>query len=207
MATLYLKVAQSQCFHKKVLTVKDIASIYCTDPDIKHGAEQIPIIYFEHYPNDKKVLSVLKIVEEIEKKYPDTMIMNMGELDCILYYKAAKTEKKWVRYCKIASICLVGFFGSAFSIMAYNTDISADTLFDQIYNLVIGKPAQGPGILQLTYSIGLAIGVIVFFNHVAKKRLSDDPTPFEVQMRMYEKNVNDTFIIGADRKEELIDVD
>ena len=70
----------------------------------------------------------------------------------------------------------------------------------------MGQEANGPSILSLTYSIGLLVGVIVFFNHAAQKRLTDDPTPFQVQMRLYERDVNDTFIKGAGRKKEEIDV-
>lgn len=206
MVFLYLKADQSQCFNKKTIKIKDMASVYCSDPDIKQGVEQIQVLMFDRYPNDKKVISILKIIELIEMEYPDVVVNNLGEQDMIVYYKAGQQEKKWVLWAKIISICATSFFGSAFSIMAYNTDISAEDLFSKIYHLVMGKMPAGPTIIQLTYSIGLAIGVIVFFNHVANKKLSDDPTPFEVQMRMYEKNVNDTFITGAGRKEEEYDV-
>lgn len=207
MVFVYIKAEQSQCFHKKTITVKDMASVYCSDPDIKKGVEQIQVVMFERYPNDKKVVSILKVIELIEMEYPHVLVMNMGEKDMIVYYKAEKTEKKWMMWLKIISICATAFFGAGFSIMAYNTDVSAQDLFTKLYYLVMGEMPMGPTIIQLTYSIGLAIGVIVFFNHVANKRLSDDPTPFEVQMRMYEQNVNDTFIIGAGRKEEEIDAD
>lgn len=86
--------------------------------------------------------------------------------------------------------------------MAYNNDVGLERLFAKVYEWMTGMEQQGPGILELSYSIGLAAGIIVFFNHAARKRLSDDPTPFEVQMRMYERDVNDTFIIGAGRKQQ-----
>ena len=54
---------------------------------------------------------------------------------------------------------------------------------------------------------GLAIGIILFFNHAGKIKLNDDPTPFEVQMRLYERDVNDTLMINAGRKGEEADVD
>ena len=40
-----------------------------------------------------------------------------------------------------------------------------------LYRLVMGQEANGPSILSLTYSIGLLVGVIVFFNHAAQKRI------------------------------------
>ena len=55
--------------------------------------------------------------------------------------------------------------------------------------------------------MGLAAGIILFFNHAGKFKISDDPTPFEVQMRLYEKDVNDTLMTNADRKKVEEDVD
>lgn len=207
MVFLYIKGDQSQCFHKKTITVKDMAKIYCTDPDVKQGVERIPVAVFQRYPNDKVVISILRIIELIQQQYPEIVVINLGEQDMILYYKEGKQEKKWILYLKIVLICATAFFGAAFSIMAYNADISAHELFTKLYYLVMRRMPMGPNILQLSYSVGLAAGVIVFFNHVANRKLSDDPTPFEVQMRLYEENVNETFIIGAGRKEEELDAD
>ena len=53
--------------------------------------------------------------------------------------------------------------------------------------------------------IGLALGIVVFFNHVAAKKLNTDPTPLEVEMRLYEDNISKTLIANADRKESKID--
>ena len=58
----------------------------------------------------------------------------------------------------------------------------------------------GPGILELSYSIGLPLGILVFFNHFSRAALSKDPTPVEVQMRAYETDVNTTLVKEADRE-------
>lgn len=59
----------------------------------------------------------------------------------------------------------------------------------------------------IAYSLGLFIGIIVFFNHGAKKKFSDDPTPLQVQMRQYEQEVNQTVITDASRKKAERDAD
>ena len=102
---------------------------------------------------------------------------------------------------------LLAFFGAAFSIMTFNTDVTTPELFDQIYLLFTGKEADGPGVLQAAYSIGLFLGIILFFNHGGKYRLTNDPSPLQVQMRQYEQGVNQTFIIDAERNEDSQDVD
>ena len=104
-------------------------------------------------------------------------------------------------------VSLIAFFGAAFSIMTFNTDVTTPNLFAQLTELFTGRPEQGPGILQLTYSIGLFLGIILFFNHGGKYKLTNDPSPLQVQMRQYEQGVNQAFIIDAERNQENKDVD
>ena len=68
------------------------------------------------------------------------------------------------------------------------------------------KP-QGSTILELNYSIGLTIGILLFFNHFGKKRFSVDPTPLEVQMRTYENEIQTTLVENASRKGKELDAD
>ena len=70
----------------------------------------------------------------------------------------------------------------------------------------MGKEASGFTVLEGSYSVGLALGILVFFNHFSKWKLNTDPTPLEVEMRTYEDNISKTLIQNAERKEQDIDV-
>ena len=75
-----------------------------------------------------------------------------------------------------------------------------------MHTVIIGKPAEGINILEISYSIGLAIGIIVFFNHIGGRRITKDPTPIEVEMRIYEKDVNTALIETSNREGDTLDV-
>ena len=60
--------------------------------------------------------------------------------------------------------------------------------------------------MEFAYSIGLDVGIIGFLNHNGKRRLAKDPTPVEVEMRKYEKDVNTTLVETASREGKTIDV-
>lgn len=205
--TIYVKAEQSVCLNVPKVLIKDVAKVYCSSPDVKNTIEKTELYVFPKKVNGKEVFSIMKVVELIEKQFKDLDIENMGETDFIVYYKPPKKENTWLLNIKIVCVCLITFCGSFFSIMTYNNDVGVEDVFYMLHRLILGQEPSGPSIVQLMYSIGLTIGVIIFFNHAANKKLTDDPTPFQVQMRLYEKDVNDTFIIGADRKEETIDVD
>ena len=50
------------------------------------------------------------------------------------------------------------------------------------------------------------MGILVFFNHIGKKKITSDPTPIQVEMRKYEQDVDMTFIENAGRKGHEHDV-
>ena len=68
------------------------------------------------------------------------------------------------------------------------------------------KKSTGVMILEVSYSVGLILGVTLFFNHFGKRKVTLDPTPIEVQMRLYEDQVETTVIRNASRKESGVDV-
>ncbi len=71
----------------------------------------------------------------------------------------------------------------------------------------MGSEPAGVSALEVAYSVGLSLGIIVFFNHVGGRRLTKDPTPIEVEMRKYETDVNNALVDTAEREGKTIDVE
>lgn len=66
--------------------------------------------------------------------------------------------------------------------------------------MLMNREPQGLNTLEVSYSIGLAAGIIVFFNHVGGRRITKDPTPIEVSIRNYEEDVDKALIAQAGRE-------
>ena len=90
--------------------------------------------------------------------------------------------------------------------MVYNNDVDMVKVFGQLYKVFLGTKPDDPTFVELFYSVGLALGIFLFFNHVPGKKVTNEPTPIQVQMRLYEQDVNRTFLLGASRKGEELDV-
>lgn len=78
---------------------------------------------------------------------------------------------------------------------------------DRSMNWLIGKKSNGFTILEIMYSVGLVVGILIFFNHFGKKRFTVDPTPMEVQMRLYENDIQTTLVEDAARRKDEIDLE
>ena len=149
---------------------------------------------------------MLKIIECIHEQFPKIEVQNLGETDIIVTYENQKTPVLIWHLLKTAFVAAITFFGAAFSIMAFNNDVDVTRLFGQVHELLTGQTSDGFTILEITYSIGLTAGILVFFNHFGKKRFTTDPTPMEIQLRLYENDIQTTLVENAERKGEELDV-
>ena len=206
---LYIKIDQNCLIKQPKVILSDIAKLECEDEPLLRKIKAIEIHRFRDDPKDHKTvsMSILKVIELIHKIKPGLLVVNEGESDFILEYKENKEQNGWLEKLKTVVLCIVIFFGSAYTIMAFNNDVGILEMFDKFYQQVMGVPLEGVTELQVCYSIGLAVGITVFFNHIGSKKITPDPTPIQVSMRKYEKDVDTTFIENASRKEHNIDVE
>lgn len=208
--TLYLKIAKNSMVKDRHVKLSDVATMTSTNQAMVRQLKQLKIYSFPERGKKSEyvqVMSALKVIEMIQKEYPNADISNEGEADFVMEYEAKMQPGKASQIGKAVLLCLVIFFSASFSIMAFNNDISITQLFDNLYQQVTGFKPDGVTELEICYSIGLPIGVIIFFNHFGNKKITNDPTPIQVEMRKYEKDVDDTYIENAGRGGEELDVD
>lgn len=205
-ATIYIKAEQNVEMQSEDVYVKDIAKLACSDEQILAKVKAIKLHHFKKGEPKRQVISLLRVIEEIDKVCPNADVQSIGEAAVMVELINVDKHKGPVQTAKLAFVALVSFFGTSFTIMAFHNDIGINEVFTKIYEMVMGRQGDGYGILELAYSIGLAVGIIVFFNHIGGRRITKDPTPIEVEMRIYEEDVNKALIETADREGKTIDV-
>ena len=198
--TLYIQTDMNILIKHPHVYLQDIARLYCSNSKVLNRLRVLPVANLNPDTPGRYTMSVMDLVDLIQKKEPDLDITPLGELSFILTYQPPGKPQMIFEILKVVFISLASFFGAAFSIMTFNTDADVGTLFKQIYQQVTGNVSNGFTILEISYSIGLAAGVLFFFNHFGRKKFSADPTPMQVQMRQYEDNVNTTLLEESSRK-------
>lgn len=204
--TIYIKAEQNVEVSNKEVTLGDVVKMECVDKDLLAKLKVKKLLRIQNEGSHRLVVSILKIVEIIHEEFPNLEVQNMGVTDIIVTYEGEKNKHKTFEVIKVIMVVIVSFVGAAFAIMTFNNDSGTNTLFSQIYEMFMGKAKEGFSILELTYSIGLTVGILVFFNHFGKKRLTVDPTPIEIEMRLYEKDIQTTLIDDYSRKGKTLDV-
>ena len=202
---IYLKAEQNAEVMEPQVCVKDIASVYCADQTVLAKAKSLRVHQFHEKEQKRQVVSILYVIELLEKEC-GREVVSLGENAVLIELVKTDRHKGPLQWIKMVFVAGISFFGTGFTIMAFHNDISIGKIFGQVYELVMGKEADGFTILEVAYSLGLAVGIILFVNHVGRRRITKDPTPIEVEMRVYETDVNKALIETADREGKSIDV-
>ena len=204
--TVYLNLSEITEVHSQYVFLKDVAKVYCGDTHIQNKCECLKIKHITENKSRRYVENALDVIAMLEKLDNSIQVNNVGKVEYIIDYQPPRQPHTLWQWAKTVFVCIVCFCGAAFAIMTFNNDANVRDVFQELYYLVTGKEASGMTILELTYSIGLALGILIFFNHFAKWKLTTDPTPLEVEMRLYEDNISKTLIQNDGRKEQGIDV-
>lgn len=194
--TLYVKPSkQAKVIGKKEITVQDLAKL---EGDQTLVEQMLPVVVMRVKKPDqeqKLYASFLDIAKAIRKVNPNVTLDCVGELDTmIMYAPQMKQPKKGVEFLKVLLVCVILFFGSALAIMTFHNDASVPDVLKIVHTIFTGEETDRPVLLIISYAAGIAIGIMSFFNHFGRKKLTDDPTPVQVEFVAYKKQIDDAVV-------------
>jgi len=181
---------------RRAILVRDVCDVVAAK-DVTAKIKKLHLVSIKNDGEYKKnyIVSVTDIITVITQSYPNSTVSNVGEMDTLVQYAAEKSRDNSVlKWLKIAAVVILLFFGSSTAIMSFHTDGQIPKIFERYYSMFFGEERENPAIVNVPYSIGLALGIIVFYNHFMGKKLTDDPTPIEVEMEKYDNDVTETMV-------------
>ena len=187
---LYIQTEKNVEVHSPEVYVQDVASLSCSNGKVLNRNKARKLFTIPDEKPGRYVISAMEIVDLIQRNEESVDVTHIGEANFILTYETQKHAHQFYSWLKTIFVSLVTFFGGAFSIMTFNTDVDTAGLFTKVYEQITGR-----------VSIGIGLGVTFFFNHFGGRKITEDPTPMEVEMRVYEDDVNKTLIEQEKRKE------
>lgn len=204
---IYIKpVKKAVIAGRTSIYIKDISEVFTNDKLLKK-VKDIKLMEIKNKESKNYLITVIDIIGAIDKALPGHTINNVGEMDTIIEYSHEKAkENKFINIAKIVFVTIILLAGSSTAIMSFHSDAQMASIFENYYYIFFNEKVENPILIDLPYSIGLAVGIIVFFNHFSGKKITEDPTPIEVEMSVYESQVTDNIIDSLNtervRKEE-----
>ena len=138
--TLYLKVERNVQVHDAKVTIGDLAQILCTDKATENRIKTIKVPQATNGKPGRHAMSVMELIDLIQKEVQGIEINNIGEYDFIVTYENPKHATKALGYAKTAFVAILSFFGAAFAIMTFNNDVDIPvrTALSAVYRNGIG---------------------------------------------------------------------
>lgn len=182
--------------------LKDVAQIIA-DESILEELSRVPLYKVTAEDRNIIIIDVMKVIKQLTEKFAAIEVQMIGPAQTIIEVVAQKRKMSKPMF---ILIWLLLFFGAALTIMNFHEDVSMQEVQQKIFTLVTGEIDHKPLIFQIPYSIGLGLGMIIFFNHVFKKRLNEEPSPLEVEMFNYQMDL-DNYVSLNENKESMKKID
>ena len=129
------------------------------------------------------VIDVMKVIEIIQQKASHLQINLLGSGQTLVE----------IIYEKKTHPIFSGLYGCYFSlsgpIIYFHEDVSMQQVHQRLYYMITGEFNAQPLLFQIPYSLGLGLGMVLFFNHVFQKRINEEPSPLEVEMFQYQQSL------------------
>ncbi|MEF2244901.1 MULTISPECIES: stage V sporulation protein AA [unclassified Paenibacillus] len=196
--TLYLRLKRKMYIKpEETVTLGQIARLVTDNKALEQRLMDAELYKHRQEDGNRVVVDLLQIVQAIRQIEPLLSIESYGDPQVLLMV-AEKRAQPRVAVLLVSWVLL--FFGSGLAIMNFHTDVGMKDAQIRIVELITGQKSERPLWFQIPYSIGIGAGMVLFFNHLFRKRFNEEPNPLEVELFMYQENMNDYVIADEMRK-------
>lgn len=174
------------------LSLADLAQVL-----VPEGHEHVTNLPIYDVPIDEHyiVLDALYVVDKLTQHDPSLFVKIIGPSESIL---EVDQKQKVPSRLALVFVWLLLFIGSGLAIINFHTDVSMLQVHQRIHYLVTGRTSEQPLWLQIPYSFGIGLGMVLFFNHLFKRRFNEEPSPLEVEMNLYQENI-DRYVVQHEK--------
>ncbi|MGE7683539.1 stage V sporulation protein AA [Peribacillus simplex] len=199
VAVVYIRMRNRvQVKGNQTVRIKDIARIIGPE-EVITIIEEIILITVKKEDRNIIVIDLAQVIMAIRKMDQNIEVETFGPSQTII---EIILSKKKMSYLTFALVWFLLFVGGGMTIMNFHVDVSMGEVHQKIFTIITGKVEDKPLLIQIPYSFGLGIGMILFFNHFFKKRFNEEPSPLEVEMFNYQQDL-DSYVIMNENKENV----
>ncbi|MGG4130751.1 stage V sporulation protein AA [Paenibacillus illinoisensis] len=169
----------------------DIAHVLTSPEDGERRLLELELLRPGPEDGNLILIDILQIIPQIRCMLPAVTVELIGSGHTLVEVVAGTGKPSKSLF---ILVWLLLFFGSALTIMNFHADVNMQEVQIRIVEMITGRRDEHPYLFQVAYSIGIGFGMAVFFNHLFKKKWNEEPTPLEVEMFLYQQNV-DKFVV------------
>lgn len=187
----------------KDIYIKDIAKVRANNPGLQKKIEDLRI-YKSKRKEDWDYISADEIIQKIEEKHKDININMLGASEVLIEIKSLEDKTHLPQFLKVITVCIILFLGAAIAIINFHEDVNMQMSLEKIYYTVSGEKKDKPLIMTIPYSIGMGVGVAIFFSRIISKseRRRKEPGPMEIELFLYNKDMEQCILNELSNNED-----
>ncbi len=182
----------AQIVDRQNLIIEDICQVYCVSKSIESKIRNLDIFYIPKRKADNYTVSIMEVIQRVlkENELKDVTISWIGEKNVLIeYLPTEKKMNKIFEYLLVAFVSSIIFFGSMTALMSFQVETNITKLVEETLKILVGEELKSSNYVSIPYAIGITTGIILFFNHFGGKKITTDPTPIEIEMLSFDKDV------------------
>ena len=169
------------------LTLEDIAHISSPKENEKKLL-QLPIYRITKNDHHIVIIDSFIIIKHLRELYSQLDFELLGVSETIV---VVEQKQKPINLFIVLCVWLLLFVGSAMTIMNFHYDVSMQEVHQRIHFLLSGQHEEFPLFIQIPYSLGLGVGMMLFLNRIFRKKINEEPSPLEVEIHLYQNKVEE----------------
>lgn len=185
--TVYIRMKKNvELSNLQHLKLNDIAYISTTSK-LKPELEKSLIYRITKKDRNIVIIDSFLVIDHLNQNYSNLEFQLVGPAQTVI---RIKKHKKSPYLLLVAGVWLLLFIGTAMTIMNFHYDVSMQEVQQKLHFLLTGEKDKYPLWIQIPYSFGLGIGMLLFFNHWFTKRFNEEPSPLEVEIYNYQQDLD-----------------
>lgn len=181
---------------KHTLVLGDIALVSAPSKQKQKELEEIVLYQISESDQNLVIVDAFSVIDQLQQYYSSLEFQPIGPNQTIVVIK--RQEKK-PSLLVVTTIWLLLFIGAAMAIMNFHYDVSMQSVQQDLHFILTGNKSEYPLWIQIPYSLGLGVGMILFFNHIFKKRINEEPSPLEIEMFKYEQDLDQYIVLNENK--------
>lgn len=201
---VYFKMKKKKAIDiKKNILVEDLGDVYCFNKKIQRQVEKL-LIKEKNLEENWDYITAIQVAEKILDTFSNIDLDILGEAETLIEYKSQEQSYKIVEFLKVLVVCIILFFGSSLALINFHEDVDTRSSIEKLYKIFTGEKKDNPLIMAIPYSIGIGIGVMVFFTRIFSfsKRRAKEPGPMEIELFMYDQDMEEEIMDEIKKNKE-----
>lgn len=183
--------------------IRNIGKVYANDERIKKNIENLKI-YNKKQEENWDYIDSMEVVKKVGEYNPDIQVNLLGADDVLLELKSKEKRNGVFEFFKVSLICILLLFGTGLAIVFFHEDVNMAKSIEKLYYTFTGKKDSNPFIMTIPYTMGLGLGMLVFFNRIisSSKRRKKELGPMEIELYLYDADMEESMLERMIQKDE-----